>query len=116
MRRLSRIKRATRKGRNPRLRLALRQCQACGKVINSSKSKEGVQREMGQTGIPHGVPSGNGMSLERASSCSHTTTLSIVIETERTVTLCVTADMALVTDRCDMAPSLDAYAHKPKLL
>ena len=53
---------------------------------------------------------------ERASSCSHTTTLSIVIETERTVTLCVTADMALVTDRCDMAPSLDAYAHKPKLL
>ena len=64
MRRLSRIKRATRKGRNPRLRLALRQCQACGKVINPSKSKEGVQREMGQTGIPHGVPlSGNGMSL-----------------------------------------------------
>ena len=53
---------------------------------------------------------------ERASSCSHTTTLSIVIETERAVTLCVTADMALVTDRCDMAPSLDAYAHKPKLL
>ena len=42
--------------------------------------------------------------------------LSIVIETERAVTLCVTADMALVTDRCDMAPSLDAYAHKPKLL
>ena len=40
---------------------------------------------------------------ERASSCSHTTTLSIVIETERAVTLCVTADMALVTDRCDKA-------------
>ena len=37
--------------------------QACGKVINPSKSKEGAQREMGQTGTPHGVPlSGNGMS------------------------------------------------------
>ena len=35
----------------------------CGKVINPSKSKEGAQREMGQTGTPHGVPlSGNGMS------------------------------------------------------
>ena len=43
---------------------------------------------------------------ERASSCSHTTTLSIVIETERAVTLCVTADMALVTDRCDTPPRL----------
>lgn len=33
------------------------------KVINPSKSKEGAQREMGQTGTPHGVPlSGNGMS------------------------------------------------------
>ena len=32
-------------------------------MINPSKSKEGAQREMGQTGTPHGVPlSGNGMS------------------------------------------------------
>ena len=30
-------------------------------MINPSNLKEGVQREMGQTGIPHGVPlSGNG--------------------------------------------------------
>ena len=32
-------------------------------MINPSKPKEGAQREMGQTGTPHGVPlSGNGMS------------------------------------------------------
>ena len=32
-------------------------------MINPSKSKEGAQRDMGQTGTPHGVPlSGNGMS------------------------------------------------------
>ena len=39
------------------------QTSSYGKVINPSKLKEGAQREMGQTGIPHGVPlCGNGMS------------------------------------------------------